>query len=315
MTDTAADLLAGSRRALARAITAVENDAPEAEAILRAIHPHTGGAHIVGVTGPPGAGKSTLTDGLAKAFRTAGERVGIVAVDPSSPFSGGAILGDRIRMGDLSLDPGVFIRSMASRGSLGGLARHTADAAALMDAAGMGVVLVETVGVGQSEVDIAHAADTTVVVLVPGQGDGVQAIKAGILEIADVFAINKADCDGAARLEAEINAALDLAEGALARRPPVLRTVAKTGDGVAELAAAAARHLAHLREDGGLEKRRRARAEADLLARVEEGLRRRIVAAALPPERLAEMAARIVRREADPCTLAAGLLSDCFADR
>ncbi|WP_337995421.1 methylmalonyl Co-A mutase-associated GTPase MeaB [Oleispirillum naphthae] len=313
MTDTAADLLAGSRRALARAITAVENDAPEAEAILRAVHPHTGGAHVIGVTGPPGAGKSTLTDHIAKAFRAAGERVGIVAVDPSSPFSGGAILGDRIRMGDLALDPGVFIRSMASRGSLGGLARHAADAAALMDAAGMGVVLVETVGVGQSEVDIARAADTTVVVLVPGQGDGVQAIKAGILEIADIFAINKADRDGVPQLEAELNAVLDLAERRPAWRPPVLRTVAKTGDGVAELAENIVRHLAHLRESGGLESRRLARAEAELLARLEEGLRRRVVAAALPPERLAALAARVVRREADPYTLTAELLAECFA--
>lgn len=195
--DLVAQLLAGNRRALARTISQVENEGPEAHALLAALYPHTGRSHVIGVTGAPGTGKSTLVNALAKAYRAAGRTVGVIAVDPTSPFSGGALLGDRVRMRDLAGDPGVFIRSMATRGSLGGLARATADVISVLDAAGFDRILVETVGVGQAEIDIASAAHTTIVVEAPGLGDEVQAIKAGILEIADLFAVNKADRDGA----------------------------------------------------------------------------------------------------------------------
>jgi LAO/AO transport system kinase len=211
-------VLSGDRRAIARLITHIENEAADAHASLAGIYPHTGRAHIIGVTGAPGTGKSTLVNELAKAYRAAGQSVGVIAVDPTSPFSGGAILGDRIRMRDLAGDPGVFVRSMATRGSLGGLARATADAIKVLDAAGFGTIVVETVGAGQSEVEIAETAHTVVVVEAPGMGDEVQAIKAGILEIADVFAVNKADREGADRTASALEMMLDLGGGASGRR-------------------------------------------------------------------------------------------------
>ncbi|MBS1825030.1 MAG: methylmalonyl Co-A mutase-associated GTPase MeaB [Acidobacteria bacterium] len=228
-------ILGGDLRALARAATAVENRTKEAEALLAELFPHTGRATIIGVTGPPGAGKSTLVDQLARALRAEGKRVGIIAVDPSSPFSGGAILGDRIRMQHHYADEGVFIRSMATRGQMGGLARGTLEMAMLLDAAGREAILIETVGVGQDEVEIARLADVTVVVLVPGMGDDVQAIKAGIMEIADVFAINKSDQPGADRLEQEVRANLLLASDHAKLDTPIVRTVAQEGKGVVEL--------------------------------------------------------------------------------
>jgi len=231
-------LRAGDSRALARAISTVENRDPESLQLLKALFPYTGRARIIGLTGSPGAGKSTLVDQLARLYRKQDHTVGIVAVDPSSPYSGGAILGDRIRMQEHFSDPGIYIRSMATRGSLGGLAGTTADVTAVLDASGRDVVLVETVGVGQDEVDIVRLADITIVILVPGMGDDVQSIKAGIMEIADVFVINKSDHGGAERVEREIKTLQSLAVRGDDWTPPVIKTVASEGKGIDELAEA-----------------------------------------------------------------------------
>ncbi len=278
-------LLAGDRRALARLITRVENDGQDAIDTLVALYPHTGQAHIVGVTGAPGTGKSTLVNELAKAYRAADVRVGIVAVDPTSPFSGGALLGDRIRMRDLSGDSGVFIRSMATRGNLGGLARATADVIKVLDAAGYQTVLVETVGAGQSEVEIARTAHTTLVVEAPGLGDDVQAIKAGVLEIADILVVNKADRDGAEHTKRALQMMLDLGTNQSVRhhnqtmtvegtvdlspreqdwQPIICSTIAVRGQGVSELMQAIADHHRYLRESGVWAERERVRAAAEL---------------------------------------------------
>ena len=248
MRDWARKIAEGDARALARAATGVENRDPEALAVLRELAPRAGHAVVVGVTGAPGAGKSTLLDALARVLREEGHSVGIVAVDPTSRVSGGAILGDRIRMQDLHADPGIFIRSMATRGSLGGLARATGDLAQLLDAAGKDFVLIETVGVGQAETEIAALAQVTVVVLVPGMGDDIQAIKAGIMEIADVFVINKADHAGVERVEREIKSTLQLGTRPNGWVPPVIRTVATQGTGVRDLLSAIRDRAAHPRE-------------------------------------------------------------------
>jgi LAO/AO transport system kinase len=297
-------LLGGDRRALARAISLAEQGGPVARALLAAAYPHTGQAHVIGITGPPGAGKSTLVNALALEWRRQGQSVGIVAVDPTSPFTGGAVLGDRIRMQPLGGDPGVFIRSMASRGRLGGLSRATADAVALIDAAGFDIALIETVGAGQGEVDIARAAQTTIVVEVPGMGDDVQSIKAGVLEIADLFVVNKADREGADKTIRQLRAMLHLgAPPASGWEPPVLAAVATSGQGVAEIVAAAGRHADHLRAAGPADPQARAAAEAELRAAVHE----------LAVERLRgpaweALVARIAARQADPYSAAEELL-------
>lgn len=263
--DIVKELLNGSVLALSRTITAIENEYDEAANIMKELYPHTGHAFVLGITGPPGAGKSTMTDKLARAYRDMGKTVGIIAVDPTSPFSGGAILGDRIRMNRLTLDPGVYIRSMGTRGSLGGLSHKTADAVKALDAFGKDIIFVETVGVGQSEVDIVKAADTTMVVLIPGMGDDIQAIKAGILEIGDVFAINKADHNGADKLERELNMMLDLDEEKFDWRPPIQQVIANQGEGIDKLIALIDKHHAHIKENGVLAKRRHERTKSELL--------------------------------------------------
>jgi len=259
-------IAAGTPRALARGLTWIEAGGARAEALCARLYPRGGRAHVIGITGSPGSGKSTLVRALTRAAREREQRVGIVAVDPSSPFSGGAILGDRIRMNDLALDPGVFIRSMATRGALGGLARATADAVDLMDAAGWNPIFVETVGVGQDEIDVMRVAQTVVVVSVPGLGDDVQALKAGILEIADVHVVNKADRDGADRTQSDLRAMLHLLphpEGAWL--PPIVPTVATREEGIAEVVAAVEAHLGDLTASGELQARRLRNARARML--------------------------------------------------
>ncbi|HYM05445.1 MAG TPA: methylmalonyl Co-A mutase-associated GTPase MeaB [Terriglobales bacterium] len=242
-------LRAGDARVLSRAISMVENRTPGWSELLKALFPHSGHARILGLTGPPGAGKSTLVDQLARHYRKEDQTVGIIAVDPTSPYSGGAILGDRIRMQDHFSDPGIYIRSMATRGSLGGLARTTADVATVLDASGRDLVMIETVGVGQDEVDIVRLADITIVILVPGMGDDVQTIKAGIMEIADIFVINKSDYEGAERVEREIRALQSLDVRSDSWTPPIVKTVASEGAGVAELAAAIRDYEAYLQKE------------------------------------------------------------------
>jgi LAO/AO transport system kinase len=271
--DIVAELLNGSKLAIARAITAVENEYENATEIMQTLYPHTGNAYIIGITGPPGAGKSTLTDKLTKEYRSRGKTVGIIAVDPSSPFSGGAILGDRIRMNELTMDDGVFIRSMATRGSLGGMSRKTAEVVKILDAAGKDIVIIETVGVGQSEVDIVKTADTTLVVLVPGLGDDIQAIKAGILEIGDVFAINKADREGVERLNLEIEMMLDLDQAENKWRPKVMRTIASQNEGVCELVNAIEEHATHMIKSGLIQRRRFERTRTEILAMLDEAIK------------------------------------------
>jgi LAO/AO transport system kinase len=255
---------AGDRGALARLISIIERGGEEARQVGRAAHGPGVDATTVGITGAPGAGKSTLTSALLETVRKGGDPIAVLAIDPSSPFSGGALLGDRVRMGELSGDPGVFIRSMATRGSLGGLAVHTAQVCDVLDAAGFSRILIETVGVGQSELEVAQTADSTAVVLVPESGDGVQAMKAGLMEIADVFVINKADREGAERGAYAVRSALELRQKQSEWEPPVLLTIASQGDGVDEVIEGFERHRAFLAEGGGLERRRRQRLEQRL---------------------------------------------------
>jgi len=300
-------LLSGDPRAIARAITLIEDELPEGAELVQRIFARTGRAYLMGVTGPPGAGKSTLVDKLTVELRAAGQQVGIIAVDPTSPYTGGAILGDRVRMQAHAGDAGVFIRSMATRGHLGGLARATSEVALVLDAAGKDVVLIETVGVGQDEVDIVRTADVSIVVLVPGTGDEVQAIKAGIMEIADIFVVNKADREGAERTVASIEAMLSMQSWeAGAWRPPIVRTEATTGRGVAELLATVDRFRAHTAASHG--SRRRARAEFRLRELLGDRFLRHVEEHVLGPGEMDRTLDRMAAREIDPYTAADGIL-------
>ncbi|MFL6099182.1 MAG: methylmalonyl Co-A mutase-associated GTPase MeaB [Actinomycetales bacterium] len=300
----------GDGRAVARLVTLVESDSPQLRDVMKLLAPHTGSALSIGLTGSPGVGKSTTTAALVTAFRSRGLRVGVLAVDPSSPFSGGALLGDRVRMQDVALDPGVYIRSMATRGHLGGLSRATPQALRVLDAAGCDLVLVETVGVGQSEVEVAGLADTTVVLLAPGMGDGIQAAKAGILEIGDVFSVNKADRDGADATVREIQHMLGLGEARKPGdwRPSVVKTIATTPHGVDDLVEAIDKHQAWLGQGDELRQRRVARAAREVESIAVQMLRERMGEAQPGEASLDDLAADVVDGRADPYAAADRLL-------
>ncbi len=302
----------GDPRAVARLISLVEDASPLLREVMAALAPHTGQAQIVGITGSPGVGKSTSTSALVTELRKAGRRVGVLAVDPSSPFSGGALLGDRVRMQDHALDPGVFIRSMASRGHLGGLAWTTPQALRVLDAAGCDVILIETVGVGQSEVEIAGLADTTLVLLAPGMGDGIQAAKAGILEIGDIYVVNKADRDGADTVRRDLRSMLALGERAAGDwTPPILKTVAAKPEGLDEVAAEIGRHFAWLESSGALAARRTRRARDEVEAIAVTALRERWGDVHGRSE-LDDLAAAVAAGETDPYAAADELLAAGF---
>lgn len=296
-------LVQGDQRAAARLISMVEDGEPEAREIMRRLHQHTGRAHIVGITGAPGSGKSTLASTLTKSMRRHGQRVGIVAIDPTSPFTGGAVLGDRIRMQDLATDPEVFIRSMGTRGALGGIAVATNDAVNILDAFGKDVVIVETVGAGQVEVDIVRLAHTSVVVTMPGGGDDIQAMKAGIMEIGDIFVINKADREGADRAKAEIEMIIRMVEREDGYVRPVIKTVATSGEGVEALCRSIFLHDAYLKEHGLLEEKARQRVKGELLEIINRRVGSRVTRALEEdPEMIGLMTKLVETREIDPHT-------------
>jgi LAO/AO transport system kinase len=295
-------LRTGDPRALARAISAVENRASGWCELLKALFPHTGHARILGLTGAPGAGKSTLVDQLARFYRKENRTVGIIAVDPTSPYTGGAILGDRIRMQGHFSDPGIYIRSMATRGSLGGLARATADVTTVLDASGRDLIMIETVGVGQDEIDIVRVADITVVILVPGMGDDVQTIKAGMMEIADIFAINKSDREGAEQVEREIRALQSLAVRSDQWTPPIVKTVASEGKGIPELAAAIADYESYLKKENLVLKRSIQNWQERLVEMLRDALLEK-ARAQMSDGRVADYAAQVVAHKRDPYSL------------
>ena len=304
----AAKVLQGDVRAISRAISAIENHSPESEELLKHLFPHTGKAYLTGVTGAPGTGKSTLVDRLAAVHRKRQERVGVIAVDPTSPYSGGAILGDRIRMQGHAGDAGIFIRSMATRGFLGGLSRSAAEVALLLDAAGKRQVLIETVGVGQDEIDIVRLADCVLVVLVPGLGDDIQNMKAGLMEIGDIFVLNKADREGADRLEEQLHATLSLVMPRDGWHPPVVRTVATENRGVDELSATIDKFRKHFESSGQRQQKHIDHWEKRLLEMLESRLLEKVLGGANGAVRLREMAAAVAARKRDPFSAVSELL-------
>ena len=299
MTVALDNILAGQPRAVARAITAVENGDDTAAELMKAVFPHTGKALIIGITGAPGAGKSSLVDKLALHYKDRGERIGIICVDPTSPFSGGAILGDRIRMATLGLDKNVFIRSMATRGNLGGLSRATVDAVAILDAAGFEKIIVETVGVGQDEVEIVKTADVSVVVLVPGMGDDIQAIKAGIMEIGDVFVINKADREGVLRTQKELEALLGLAHRPDFWDPPIVKTIATENKGIEDLSTAIESYRAFQKQGDASLTRKQAVARWRLVELLREKLLNQLLSRNGTEAKLEQLAERVAEKETD----------------
>jgi LAO/AO transport system kinase len=317
MEDLIGEMLAGSVRALSRVITLVENEDQRAYEIMGSLFPHTGKAYVIGITGSPGTGKSTLTDRIALALRRRNLTVGIVAVDPSSPFTGGALLGDRIRMQGAALDPGVFIRSMATRGHLGGLARTTADVIKVLDAFGKDYIIVETVGVGQDEVEIAKSADTTILVLAPGLGDAIQSMKAGVMEIADIYAINKADRNGADQLFSDVRIRVDqdVHIRKKAWEPPVLATVAVDDKGVAELVAAIDAHRGFLQESGRMTGARWAKMRHETLSLLKEEVSRVILERILGNGRFDALIDEILSRRKDPYTSIQEIIQSLFPEQ
>jgi LAO/AO transport system kinase len=307
--ETLADgIRAGQYRALARAISLVERDDPQTDRLLADIYPLTGKARIVGVTGSPGSGKSTLVAALAKHYRAQKKRVGIVAVDPTSPFTGGAILGDRIRMADLYTDRGVFIRSMATRGFLGGLAKATNDVVDLLDASGFDVILVETVGVGQDEVEVVRTVQTNIVVLVPGMGDDIQAIKAGIMEIGDIFVVNKADRPGADKTVTEVTMMMSLVEEHGHWTPPIVKTVASRAEGIKELDEAVARHFQYLQASGELDRRNRERVRIRIETQLKEKFMDRLIGGTIERADYERLLDDVLRKRNNPHDAADGVL-------
>lgn len=296
--------LSGSVRALAKLITLVENEMPGAVEALQQLYPRTGHAYIVGITGPPGSGKSTLTDKITKELRKKGYTVGIVAVDPTSPFSGGALLGDRLRMQDITNDEGVFVRSMATRGTLGGLSKATADTVKILDAFGKDFILIETVGVGQDEVDIAKTADTTLLISVPGLGDEIQALKAGIMEIGDIFVVNKSDREGADRLVTELSLMLDLNPAMGPWRPPIVKIVATLGEGILDLTEKIWKHRQFLQEGSGLLRKRNERAKQEILNLIEGEVSKYIHKMLKYDVTFDEVIEQVVARKKDPYSYA-----------
>jgi LAO/AO transport system kinase len=309
--ETAKFVLEGKPRSIARAITLIENNDPEAAELIARIYPHTGKAHIIGLTGAGGAGKSTLIEKMVKEYRRMGKKVGVVAVDPTSPFTGGALLGDRIRMQDLSTDKEVFIRSMATRNYAGGIARATKDAVKILDAAGKDIIIVETVGAGQSEVEIIKVAQTIVIVHAPGLGDEIQAIKAGIMEIADIFVINKADHDNADKSVIDIQSNLQLNSKAIPWKPPVLKTIALTGEGISELIEQIAKHRCFLESNPECRTiSLRTKAETELTEAIKEGITNSLMDHLKEQGKFEELIHEIMEKKTDPASAARRLLKE-----